>query len=209
MNAKPQKADLRYAILFRTHYWNEFLSTSYDRLQTMISGDTYVAFDCTNAAPPASIRTITHSVSMFENMGLFVGSESVLWHRGDYPFYGFAMQHPEYDYYIMVENDVHLSNVDFDTMVVQAKGDQIDLIGAHIQKLDETKIDIHLATDARNFYTDIYKVFFPVVVLSRSAVFELYTERLRQHSRLKAEGLRNIPFCEVFVRLNSLVADDR
>ena len=91
----------RYAVIFRTHFWNGYVQRQFDRLAKQVrAGDLLVMVDDTNGVVQGIshyrvFRLTEHSAT---DAGLTRACEgNMLWYNGDYPLYPFLADHPDYD----------------------------------------------------------------------------------------------------------------
>ncbi|MTH62200.1 hypothetical protein [Paracoccus litorisediminis] len=195
---------MKYAILFRTHYWTDYLAVRFSELKSMAPGaDVYVAYDATNGKAPDIPEAASHSLASLRALGLYLPEEKALWYCGDYPFYDFYLRNPNYDFYLMIENDVYLQGIDIDRIVAGCLDQGVDILGAHFLNVKDTKPGQAFHAGCSNY--DVWrKCFFPVVGLRRSALVSLFSERLRQAERKERNQEYEIPFCETYVGSESL-----
>jgi hypothetical protein len=120
-----------------------------------------------------------------------------MWWAGDYPFYFALRDIPEYDYYVLLEYDVHfpVRTADYINRLIAAisKDGDIDAVGTRLRRGDPG--DICKATYL--VYNDVYTYFFPLIVLSHAAVKSLLDARRLETSRIKTAD--ELMHCEAFV----------
>lgn len=195
---------MKYAILFRTHYWTDYLDARLEEIKAMApQADVYVAYDATSSSAPDIPECTSHSLDSLRALGLHLPQEKALWYCGDYPFYDFYHRNPSYDFYLMIENDVYLQGIDVDEIVSNCLGNNVDILGAHFISVKDTKPGQAFHA-GRSQYDQWRKCFFPVVGLRRSALVSLFAERLRQAERKNSDEKYEIPFCETYVGSESL-----
>ena len=122
----------RYAVIFRTHFWDSFAERQLQRLKTVAGhGEIWVLVDVTNRP----VNGISHHNIFPVKAADFIaqgfaeaGEGSMMWFNGDYPLYAFRDQHPEYAYYLQLEYDVVI-NQDLDDLISKACRDAVDFIG--------------------------------------------------------------------------------
>lgn len=124
---------VRHAVLFKTHFWDDFARRQFERLQArMKSGDLYVFIDESRkpAGPIGHDKVIRATASDFARLGLAMTSTdgTVLWYNIDYPHYLFRQQFPDYDYYLTVEYDGVIGLGIDDWMEAMAQR-QLDYVG--------------------------------------------------------------------------------
>ena len=189
----------RYAVIFRTHFWDEFAARQLDRVCKRVGhGDVFVLVDETGG----KVEGITHDrvVRMTEadatGMGLANrGEQNLMWFNGDYPLYYFLRHHPAYDYYLQLEYDVVL-NVDLDTLVARTAADGTDFLGlTKGEPVEEwawrrTCVDTYAGDDIR------YQLIC-FCLLSRRALEKLSARRLEMAASIRDD--QAWPFCEGFI----------
>lgn len=105
--APPQ--GLKAAVLVRTHVVNEKLLDLVAILQSGFGYDLYIAADVTKGEfPLRGPNILPHSTNMCRDLNLSVNHERPLWWFGDYALYCSYEQIPGYDFYCLIEFDVHL-----------------------------------------------------------------------------------------------------
>jgi hypothetical protein len=168
--------------------------------------DLFLAVDETNGRPETDLQNVVwHSVARCPELGLTHTRERLIWWCGDFPFYFALAQLPQYQYYIMIENDVHLTQCDAsllnDLAAALLSGATVGIDAVGTRLLREVPIDheLHrlLHRPAFAFFETTYSYFFPLIALSRQAVSYLYAQR-------QLEAMRETPadavlHCESFV----------
>lgn len=196
--AKPEYGS--YAVMFRTHFWDDFAARQYDRLQArMPGGRLFVLVDETNGHVEIDRPDVVrYTQDDLLALGLAkAGHGNMLWFSGDYSLYVFLDRHPDFTHYIMVEYDVTV-NHDLDSMVERAAREAVDFIGL---------TTVH-PTPAWNFTDgclDVYRLedirqrLICIALFSATAARHLFDRRLAM-SRDWHEGLiRRWPFCEAYI----------
>lgn len=189
-----------YAVVFRTHIWDGYVARQYQRLAARIgSGDLFILLDETNGRVPVSEgNVVSHTQEGIKALGLAdAGSGNMLWYNGDYPLYFFYRQHPDYEYYVMVEYDVAVHG-DIDAMVAFAAREGVGFVGL---TKGEAVADWPHTVSCLDAYApeDVRKRLFCFAIFSRDAVQALFERRL-DLSRKFAEGkIRRWPFCEGYI----------
>lgn len=190
----------KYAVLFRTHIWNDYVARQYRRLlPSARGGDVFVLLDETGG--PVAVdagRVVSHTAEGVTALGLTDGgARRMLWYNGDYPLYYFFRLHPTYRYYVMIEYDVAI-NGDIDRMVDHAEREGIGLMA--LTKGEAVGEWPHTAS-----CLDVYdlalvkKRLICFSIFSCAAVAALFERRLAL-SHLYREGrLQRWPFCEGFI----------
>ena len=191
----------RFAVIFRTHFWDKFAQRQLDRLLArVVGGDVFVLVDETNGR----VEGIGHDkiVRMTEQDVLGMGYPragigNMLWFNGDYPLYYFFKAQPGYDYYVLAEYDVVL-NVDVDPLVRRVAFDKVDFVG--LTKGEPIGEWPWLET-CRGVYAmgDIHYQLICMSVYSHRAMAALAERRLELAHQLAAEEISTWPFCEGFI----------
>jgi hypothetical protein len=190
-----------YAVIFRTHFWDDFVQRQFDRLVArVVDGHVYVLVDETNG----HVDGIKHDrvVRMTEqdmlDMGLAkAGTGNLLWYNGDYPLYYFSQIQPDYSYYLQVEYDVVL-NTDIDALVRQVAKDRVHFVAtenlgpANGWYWRDTCVDYYPAEE-------VSPILICISIFSRESLTFLKSCRLAQSERFRAGGSTNWPMCEGFV----------
>lgn len=190
----------RTAILFRTHFWDDFAQRQFDRLKPTAEGhDLYVLVDETNG--PVTVphdRVLRVTEAELVDMGLArAGTGNLLWFNGDYPLYRFIEMHGEYDYVLQLEYDV-VTNFSLTDMIRQAASRGVDYVG--LTKGEDTPHWPWVDTCA-DVYTlsEIRHQLICLSLFSRRALQLLWRRRL-ELSRAFTDGqISAWPMCEAFI----------
>ena len=202
MDSKDQPvAAPRFAVIFRTHFWDEFAKRQFARLtEKVCSGDVYILMDETNGP----VQGISHDkvVRMTESDVLAMGfpragEGSLLWFNGDYPLYYFLKDHGSYEYYVLLEYDVAL-NVDVDPLVQRVAAGAIDFVG--LTKGEPVR-DWPWLDTCRDAYAleDIQYKLICMSVYSVRAIQWLAARRLELAAQFHDGSMKAWPFCEGFI----------
>lgn len=194
----------KVAVLVRSFLLDE----KYDALVAQLERgrrhfDLYSIVDDTRGrrrTPPGEV--IWHSVESCQNLGLAHTHQILLIVCGDFPFYVALREIPQYEYYLMIEDDVDLLRNDgsfVDSICARlSAGDlrDVDLIILKLGKM-QAGIPRHLA--ARRHFPDAYcfGAYFPFVVLSKAATAFLLSQR--QLEGVKRPAPDDVLHCEAFV----------
>lgn len=190
-----------HAIIFRTHFWDEFVQRQFDRLLKYVgAGHVYILVDETNGV----VHGINHDrvLRMTERDVLDMrfarsGTGNLLWFNGDYPLYLFLQNFDSYEYYVQLEYDVVL-NTSIDALICQAAVDQADFVG--LTKGEPVEEWQWLDT-CRGFY-DLASVKYKLICLSvysSRALHALCKRRLEMSVQVRESATVNWPFCEGFI----------
>lgn len=190
----------RYAVLFRTHFWDEYAERQYRRLAARCAdGDVFIVVDETNgrvAIPHGNV--VPHTQDGVLGLGLGRGGHgNLLWFNGDYPLYAFFREHGRYDYYVMSEYDVVVQR-DVGEIVAQAQREEIDFVGL---TKGEAVADWPFTASCLDAYEaeQVRKRLICFAVFSHRAVDRLFRKRLELSRQLREGTLRRWPYCEAFI----------
>ena len=127
-----------YAILFKTHFWDDFTRRQLARLSERSKhGRLFVVVDET-AGPVRDIESDA-VIRLNETRAIEYGladaktEDSLFWYNVDYCHYIAFDQHPDYDYYLTIEYDVAL-NLDIDELISAVARQRVDYVGHPITK---------------------------------------------------------------------------
>lgn len=194
------KANGNYAILFRTHFWDDYVERQYQRLLSVAGGgDVFILVDETSRPVPVPHpNVVPHTQQGVLDLGLAgAGHGNMLWFNGDYPLYYFYQQHSGYDYYVMTEYDVVVQR-SLDDVVAQVERGGVDLVG-----LSNTEAPAvwPLAPTCRGVYSDdeLRKCLICFSVFSNRAVRRLLDRRLEMSRQHEAGLMQRWPHCEAFI----------
>ncbi len=194
----------RILVMVRTHVFNEKVKSLYDSIRDLTpSVDIVIVADASNERFNMDgiddKHILWHSKKTFDDLGLSVEVPRLLWWCGDYPIYDAQIKMPNYDYYIMIEYDVHfcddgvLLKALFDLLRESEKA--LDFIGLRLRQ--EAPHDDILVNSSFRKFREVYSCFFPIVVLSKSAAQFLYLNR--RIERYEGTVPDDILYCEMFV----------
>jgi len=199
VSVQPKPATT-YAVLFRTHIWDEYVERQYQRLRATVGrGDLYILVDETSR--PVSIphpNVVSHTQSSVLALGLSgAGHGNMLWFNGDYPLYFFFQQHDNYDFYIMTEYDVAVQRP-LDDIVDRMACDGTDLVGVPNTEAVADWPLTHTCQDAY-IHEEIKKCLICIAMFSNRAVRRLYERRVEMSHLQQAGVMRHWPYCEAFI----------
>lgn len=197
VNARPTS---KYAVLFRTHFWDDYVERQYQRLLSHAGGgDIFILVDETSksvSVPHPNV--VPHTQKGVLDLGLYGGGHgNMLWFNGDYPLYYFYQQHNDYDYYIMTEYDVIVQR-DLDDVVAQLSRDNVDLVGLSNTEAPADWPLTHTCLDAYA-QDDIRKCLICIAMFSNRAIRRLFDRRLEMSQQWEAGLMQRWPYCEAFV----------
>lgn len=121
-----------YAVLFKTHFWDEFTRRQFERLKAQVGrGDLYVVVDETIQAAPsipeAQVISVTRDDLTSLRLAAFTTHGSVLWYNTDYAQYVALSKLPCYDYYVAAEYDVAL-HMSLDILIDRLDTDGVEYL---------------------------------------------------------------------------------
>ncbi len=127
----PVRDGLRYAVVFKTYIWDDFVERQARRCEESAStGTFYVLVDETGGplGPIPFARVIRTSNAELTTRGYAPRFErgSLLWWNADYPHYHFHDVCPDYDFYVFIEYDA-LYVGHFDHLIREIAKQGIDL----------------------------------------------------------------------------------
>jgi hypothetical protein len=197
-NPKPVP---KVAVLIRTHLNNPKLADLANILAQSNCYDLYICADCTNGEVSfEGMPVLRHVAADAERLGLPTAQPNLLWYCGDYPLYFSFEQIPDYDYYIMVEYDVHIVNRT--PLVIEGLinrlgfgGDRrVDFVGT---RSFQGRLDESWGITVKGRYPEAHLSLFPFVAVSQAALAFLLGERRAERRSPAESGV--IMFCEAFV----------
>ncbi len=190
-----------YAVLFKTHYWDEFTRRQLDRLRE-VSGnaDIYVVMDETMKPGPdvpgeTVLRITTQDLNDLQ-LPLYTTHGSVIWYNSDYPNYIARERLPAYDYYVAMEYDAVFYG-SLDKVVNAIARDGADYVGWELQTppREWPWFDMHREMYGEN----MMKYMSSVCIVSHRALGQLLKRRQEQGAEFAEGKLPCWPMLEVFV----------
>ena len=191
----------RYALLFRTHFWDAFAQRQLDRIRARApAADIFVLADETRGelrnVGTDRIVGVTDGEILAAGF-VAAGEGSLQWYSGDIPLYMFYRKHPSYDLYIQVEYDVNV-HVDLDQLAARLHADQVDVLGStNLQSIE----DWHWLASCEDAYQreEVRHQLICLSAFSNRALATLYERRLAQARSFRSGELKNWPLCEGFI----------
>lgn len=191
----------RTAVIFRTHFWDEFCQRQFDRLRVVAENTTiFVLVDETNGR----VRVIDHpnvvSVTETDLLGMGfarAGEGNLLWFNGDYPLYRFFELYPDFEYYVQLEYDVVVNQPLVGIAAAMAR-DGVDFVGL----TKGEKVSEWFWLDSMLQAYDLAEIRHQLICLSAfsaPALRHLWSARLKQSKAHQAGRLTAWPFCEGFI----------
>lgn len=198
--AMKAPGESRFAVLFRTHFWDDFAERQYRRLvERSRGGEVFILVDETNGAvaiPHDNVVRYTENDLLALGLAK-AGTGNFLWFNGDYSLYVFFERFPDFDHYIMVEYDV-AANRDMGEMVARSVEKGYDFIGLTTVHPD---IGWNFTDGCLDLYRleDIQQRLICIALFSRAAIAHLFARR-KEHSLAFERGeIRRWPFCEAYI----------
>ncbi|WP_152047141.1 hypothetical protein [Aureimonas psammosilenae] len=198
------KSNRRYAVLFRTHVWDEFAKRQYQRLlATNPSGDVFIVANNTSGAfdnfdDPALFAFSTSSLAALDLPNISeMKADNPFWYNIDYPLYMFAKAYGGYDYYVVVEYDVGIEG-SIDRIVEDMARSGYDSIGYDSGQpmkqwgYRKSAVDFYEAHEMR-------KELYCFSVFSARALAFLYARRVEMGRLVAERPEMKWPHCEIFI----------
>ena len=191
------KIGMKYAVIYRAHYWDADVEDNYLRtVENSPGADVFIARDTTNGAcviPHAEDRLI-FDIDIYKTEEMGFPTERGFHYNGDYATLCFFKEFPDYDYYITIECDLAVF-YDLSAIVEDMAANKIDNV-CYEQPVD-SKEWYHVAQNGG--YEDnktVMPAWICVHFLSRKALVGLMVSRY-QHALLKVKNnLEHWPYCE-------------
>lgn len=194
-------ATISYAVIFRTHFWDDFVERQFQRLSGQVkSGDIYVLVDETRGAVPgiSGHRVFRLTDNQILAAGyVHAGEGSMQWYSGDVPLYMFEAAHPDYDFYIQLEYDVNI-NVDLDTVVERIAADGVDVVALTKGKPTANWMWLDTCLDVYGRH-EVQNKLICLSIFSSRALRSLRQARLAHAARFRCGEIGRWPYCEGFV----------
>ena len=190
----------RYALVVRTHFWDDFVRRQLERLRPHLGrGDLFLLIDVTRGdiTPDEPVATFKVTDPEILRRGYIDnGDGSIQWFSGDVPLYLFRERHPDYDYYVQLEYDVNVA-FPFDDLVDKLASETVDFVALTMKDIWQW------------FWVDSCLDFYPadqvehqlicMSAFSNDALRRFETARLAQAERFRSEGLKRWPMCEGYL----------
>jgi hypothetical protein len=198
-----------YAVVFKAHFWDDFVESQFRRLQSRAGTDSvFVLVDETHG-PVAGIThdkvlRITEDISEAEGFYQHPRGNS-FWYNTDYPIYHFIGKFPEFKYVVEAEYDVAV-NVDLFPIIQTMEAEHLDLVCEHVrtpmEKWDWRKTAAPYYTDDLDFAGRLCciaifsQAFLNILQIARKD----HLRRVRTKEVVFPENIEMIwPFAEAFV----------
>jgi hypothetical protein len=192
---------VRYALIFRTHFWDAFAERQFRRIAARAPGaDLWVLVDETRGhvagIPTDRVFRLTDA-QLLDAGYVAAGEGSIQWYSGDVPLYMFYAAHPDYALYVQMEYDVNF-HLDVDDLAAQIARDRTDMVAL-------TKPEAHYEWPWLDSCLDVYKreevrhQLICIGAFSNHALRVLSQQRLAQARRFKAGDIKAWPYCEGYL----------
>ena len=210
--AKSPQRKRKVAVMIRTHVANSKTMHLARQIEAATDVDVYVSADTTNGEfRVGNFPLLSHNIRRFAELGLDVSLGNTMWVCGDYPFYAAALDAPQYDFFLMIEFDVALGRNGGEWLrgLIERLTDvnlpMVDFYAPNYINYSEGR-GWHRHARVVGKFEAVYKALFPVIGLSRPAIFHLFAKRLIEsrpeqvrESRLVDPNSFGLTYCEVFV----------
>jgi hypothetical protein len=194
---------VRYAVIFKTHYWDDFVERRFQHLLRQVgTGDVYIFIDETRVpiGPVPHDRVVRATESQVERLDLLrYPLGKLFWYNADYPLY-FVHQEKPYDYYLMCEYDA-VFNIAIDDFVFTAARNRVDYVGtplANISHWNETCDGVYPST------TVLHNWLNAISLHSKRSVDYLFQRRKDLTRRHTAGEITSWPYSEPFIATEML-----
>jgi len=170
---------MAYAVLFKTHIWDQTVIKLYDLLCSKAKhGQIFVIIDDDTAQfdDPPGTSVIRYGHGHLQRCGL--ENTGSFWANGDYQTILFWLDHSHFDYYVSVEYDVAVG-VDLDAIIASMEANRIDSLSEPVSEDIAHWPHLGSCVDFYNF-RDIKPGLFCISFFSRAMVAAIYARRLLQ-----------------------------
>lgn len=190
-----------FAILFKTHFWDDFTARQVQRLREHSGAAAVVAVidETMGAVPPTTaqreIRIVQDDLAQLQ-LALVTTHGSIIWYNTDYPNYVAFSQLEPFDYYVCIEYDACVT-LDLQRLVDDLARDGTDYLGFPIRKRVQEWpwYDMH-----RAIYGDAMLVYLScLAVFSHRGIALLLRRRQEMGQLFKDKQLQFWPNNEVFI----------
>ncbi|WP_211495652.1 discoidin domain-containing protein [Gluconobacter cerinus] len=192
----------RTLVALRTHNWNENVEYVARKLfGASANCDFVLIVDETNTVIDNDVfEKLSHNNDMSSlNLPHWPASYNNLHYNGDYVLYYLRQKKPDYDYYVMSENDT-LVNTSIDAMIAYCTENDVDLVALIDEINSPPHADFH--ANSTRWYTSYGRAFFPFICATGRLIDSLYSGRLRIRQELTDET--KWPYCESYVASHTL-----
>ena len=203
---------VRYAVLFKVHFWDDFAARQFARLQSIChEGDIFVFMDHTAryTAAAVSVPIINATERDCRNLGLRVEPEGRLfWYCNDYPTYFLYERDATYDFYVVIEYDVACRH-SLDQLVSEVAERGYGVVAEpHRVPISEW----HWASTGQGIYDTIDQMrhgLFCFAIFSNAAVAVMFRRRQELTKLRDSEAFAKWPYGELFMSTEAHLAGFR
>jgi hypothetical protein len=190
-----------FAILFKTHFWDEFTARQLERLCARSGAGAIVAVidETMDKVPqtdaPREVRIREGDLAKME-LALVTTHGSIIWYNTDYPNYAAFTQLEAFDYYVCIEYDACVT-LDIERLVAHLERDGVDYLGFPIRKPARKWpwYKMH-----REIYGDDMLVYLSCLAVFSHRAMALLLQRRQEMSReFRAQSLNFWPNNEAFI----------
>jgi hypothetical protein len=190
-----------YAVLFKTHFWDDFCRRQLERLRPHIGrGELYVVVDETFGARPEighdRVIGVTREDLRTLGLPLVTTQGPILWYNTDYPSYVATAQLPKYDFIVALEYDVAI-HLDLDGLIDELADGRVDFLGFPMNVPAKAWRWYPLHKDL--YGPDMLIYLSSLSVFSRAGITALLARRQARGKEFMAGTIRYWPFCEAFL----------
>jgi len=128
------------AILFTTHFFNDFVLSQYRKLRDEVSSTADVVLLIQieeEISMPTDVVYYEFSIESLKSLGFNMIENAIVPGSNHFPLLQFFIKYPNYQYYWSIEYDVHFSG-EWNMFLKNFENDTNDFISSHIQKYSET-----------------------------------------------------------------------
>lgn len=184
-------------IAFRTHIWNDDIEYMARRLKGSFSKADFVilADESREILDVGDFPKIGHTSDFSEFNIPNIPGQKTLWYNADYPLYALRKALPNYNHYIMIENDV-LININLDPLITSLEKKQTDLIAHNILSIPDHWVFKDTITP---YFKNSKYCFLPVLALSARAIDHLLMKKQEISYLYNNDNSIIWPYCEGFI----------
>ena len=187
---------MRTAVVIRAHQTTQKLASS---VSLMSGGETYDLFVAANETHE-KIDTffavkLSHSTDILRPLGERNVSDFGIVHHSDVVFSFLRSSLPDYDFILLVEDDLHMpkgaATLDLLLAAIRDRSPAVDLVATDLRKAAP---NWWWYQNGQRRFEEVHAIFFPLVGMSARAIDFVRQERLQE-----AEEGADLVFCEAFV----------
>lgn len=189
-------------VAIRTHVWNAAVNKVAEEVSEVFNDKRFsvvILVDETNGELkiPDKYQVVSHT-SDFSEFGLpEVPNDRSLWWNADYPMYILQKFFPNYKFYLMIENDVAVTE-GLDKLLVNYIDDGVDFIGEDIKQFTGYN-GIQKRSTAKWATHELWRSYIQILGLSNAAVTELLSQRITIKNTFFDGTEDTWPYCEIYI----------